>query len=84
MCLSDTQTDCVCEALAKRTSGDFNAIGMSSLGVTGRQRTKLTEALEVVNGQLEAEQVQKDVLQSASAKGSEYYLGVLLCALTHD
>lgn len=66
--LGDTEADSVREALTKGTSGDLDTIGVSSLGVTRGQGAELAEALEVVEGQLETEQVQEDVLQGATTK----------------
>lgn len=66
--LSDTETDSVCETLAKGTSGNLNTIGMADFGMSGGKRTELTEALQVIHRQLKAEKVQKDVLQCTSER----------------
>ena len=65
--LRDAETDCVRETLSEGTGGDFDAIGVACLGVTGSKRVELTEVLEVVKRELEAEEVEVDVLQGASA-----------------
>ena len=69
MRLRNTEADRVGEALAKRTGGDFNAIGVSSFGVTRGQRIKLAECLEIIDGQLVAEQMEEDVQKSTAARG---------------
>lgn len=76
--LGDTETDRVREALAERASGDLDTIGVSGLGVTRSERIKLTEVLEVVKRQLEAKEVEVDVLQSASAKRFERRSGIAI------
>lgn len=69
--LGNAQTDRIRKALAERTGGDLDAIGVASLGVTRGQRVELTEGLQVVKGQLEAEQMKENVLQSTSRKRLE-------------
>ena len=53
--LSDAKADAVCKALAKRAGGHLDTVGVTSLGMTGRQRIDLTELLQVVHGELVAE-----------------------------
>lgn len=64
--LSHGKTDGVGETLAKGTSGDLNAGGVVRLGVTGGLAVNLTEVLEVVHGEVIAEQVEQGVLQNAA------------------
>ena len=52
--------------LTERSGGDLNAVCDVGLGVTGCDRVHLTELLEVVHGDLEAGEVEEDVLQSAT------------------
>lgn len=66
MRLSNSEADCVGEALAEGAGGDFDTVGVTRLGVTGSEGIELTEALEVIEAQLEAEEVEDDVLQSAA------------------
>ena len=68
--LSNGETDSVRETLAKRASRDLNTIRMSSLRVTRGQGVNLTELLEVVQGELVAEEVEEDVLERATAPDS--------------
>ena len=64
--LSNGEADSVRETLAKRTSRDLNTIRVSSLRVTRGQGVNLTELLEVVQGELVAEEVEEDVLERAT------------------
>ena len=64
--LSNGETDSVRETLAKRASRDLNTIRVSSLRVTRGQGVNLTELLEVVQGELVAEEVEEDVLERAT------------------
>lgn len=80
--LGNGQTDGVRETLTKRSSGDLNTGGVVGLGVTGSDAVELlgesagtfhleinrayTEGLEVIQGQLVAEEVQQSVLQHAA------------------
>lgn len=66
LALSHGETDGVGETLAERTSGDLNAGGVVGLGVTGGLAVDLTEGLEVVHGEVIAEQVEQGVLQNAA------------------
>lgn len=66
MSLSNGETDSVRETLAKRTGRDLNTIRVSSLRVTRGQGVNLTELLEVVQGELVAEEVEEDVLERAT------------------
>ena len=66
--LGDTKTDRVGEALAERTGGDLDTIGMTSLWVTRGQGIELTEVLEVIERQLEAQKVKVDVLEGATTE----------------
>ena len=68
--MSNGETDSVRETLAKRTSRDLNTIRVSSLRVTRGQGVNLTELLEVVQGELVAEEVEEDVLKRATVSGS--------------
>ena len=70
VCLRDTETYAVGEALAERASSDLDAVGVTGFWVTGRQRSELTEVLEIVQGQLEAQKVEEDILESASGRKS--------------
>ena len=69
MRLGNTQTDCVCKPLAERTGSNFDTVSVTGFGVTRCQGFELAEVLQVVKGKLEAEEMQKNVLQSAAAKG---------------
>ena len=60
------QADSIRDALAKRTSGDFDTISVAGFGVTRSQRVDLTELLEVVQGQLVTQEMEQDVLKRAS------------------
>ena len=68
--MSDGETDSVRETLAKRASRDLNTIRVASLRVTRGQGVNLTELLEVVQGELVAEEVEEDVLERATAPDS--------------
>lgn len=67
VCLGNSETDGVREALTERTSSDLDAVGVTSLWVTRSQRVELTERLEVVKRQLEAKEVEEDILEGATA-----------------
>ena len=64
--LSHGETDGVGETLTERASGDLNAGGVVGLGVTRGLAVNLTEVLEVVHGEVIAEQVEQGVLQNAA------------------
>ena len=66
--LGDGKTDSVGESLTERTSSDLNTVSVACLGVPRRQRTDLTELLEVVHGELVAHEVEEDVLECATIK----------------
>jgi hypothetical protein len=69
--LSHGKTDGVGETLAERTSGDLNAGGVVRLGVTRGLAVDLTEVLEVVHGEVIAEQVEQGVLQNTAVAVGE-------------
>ena len=71
LALSHGETDGIGETLAERTSGDLNALGVVGLGVTGGDAVELTEVLEVVEGELVAEQVEQGVLQDTAVAVGE-------------
>ena len=58
MLFGNSHSHCVCEALAKRTCGDFNSGGVTSFGVAWRCRIPLTEILQVIESETPATQVQ--------------------------
>lgn len=43
-------------------------VGVARLGVTGRLRVELAELLEIVDGELVAQEMEEDVLQSATGQ----------------
>ena len=65
--LCNAEPDAVGKALSEGTSSDLDAISVSRFRMTWRERVELTEILQVVQRQLEAKQVQQDVLKSATA-----------------
>lgn len=67
MRLSNAQTDTIGETLAERTGGDFNTVSVSGFWVTGGQRVDLTEGLQVIHGELVTQEVEEDVLESATS-----------------
>lgn len=69
--LSHGETDGVGETLAERTSGDLNAGGVVGLGVAGGDAVDLTEVLQVVEGELIAEEVEQGVLQHTTVAVGE-------------
>ena len=71
VCLRDAETDSVGETLSKRTGGDFDAVGVAGFGVSWGQGTDLTEVLEIVQRQLEAEEVEEHILEGASDRRDE-------------
>jgi hypothetical protein len=64
--LSNGQTNSVGETLTQRTSGDLDTRGVVSLGVTGSDAINLSEALQVVHGDIVTEQVEESVLEHAT------------------
>ena len=68
VCLRDAETDSVGETLSERTGGDFDAVGVAGFGVTGSQRVELTEVLQVVHRELEAQEMKEDILKGASER----------------
>lgn len=66
VCLCDRKTHSVCEALAKRTGGDFNAGCIVGLWMTGSLAVHLTERLEIVDAEVVAKQVQQGILEHAA------------------
>ena len=69
--LRDTETDTVGESLSEGTSGDFDAVGVAGFGVSWGQGADLTEVLEIVQRQLEAEEVEEHILEGASDRRDE-------------
>lgn len=69
--LSHGKTNGVGETLAERASGDLNALGVVGLGVTGGDGVDLAEVLEVIDGELVAEQVQQRVLEHTAVAVGE-------------
>jgi hypothetical protein len=69
--LSHGETNGVGETLAERTSGDLNAGGVVGLRVTRSLAVDLTEVLEVVHGEVIAEQVEQGVLQDTAVAVGE-------------
>ena len=67
----DRQADAVGEALAERAGGQLDAGRQAVLGVAGRLAAPLAEALQVVERQVVAGQVQQAVQQHAAVAGGE-------------
>ena len=77
--LRDTETDAVGEALSKRAGGDLDTVSVAGLGVSWGQSADLTEVLEIVHRELEAEEVEEDILEGASERRDEenaFFCGV--------
>lgn len=66
VCLRNSETHGVCEALTKRSGGHFNTRCVVRLWVTWSLAVDLAESLEVVDGEVVAEEVQQSVLEHAS------------------
>ena len=66
MRLRNRDTNRVRKSLPERTSGDFNAVCVGRFRMSRSQRINLSERLEIVQGQLVAEEVEENVLESAS------------------
>jgi hypothetical protein len=66
LALGHGETDGVGETLAEGTSGDLNAGGVVGLGVTRGLGVDLAEVLEVVHGEVVAEEVEQGVLQNTA------------------
>ena len=83
VCLCDAQTDSVGETLAEGTSGDLNTIGVTGLWVARRQGIELAEIFEIVQGELEAQEVEENVLEGASGSGLRKRVFSLGLLFTH-
>ena len=70
--LGHRHADGVGDALAERPGGDLDAGDVAALGVAGRARAPLAEALQVLDRQVEAAQVRERVLQHARMPGAEH------------
>lgn len=64
--LSDGKTDSVGDTLAEGTSGNLNAVGNTRLGVAWGDTAELTEALQVIDGDLVSQEVKEGVLEGTA------------------
>jgi hypothetical protein len=72
--LGDRHADAVGEALAERPGGDLDAgrhVDAVALGVAGRQRAPLAEALDLVHRERVAREVQHAVEQHRAVAGTQ-------------
>ena len=66
VCLSDSKTDSIGEALSERSSRHLDTGRIVRLRVARRYAVDLAEVLEVVHAELVAEEVEEGILQHAS------------------
>jgi len=71
LALSHGETNGIGETLAERAGSDLDTLGVVGLGVTGGDAVNLAEVLEVVKGELVAEQVEQGVLQDTAVAVGE-------------
>jgi hypothetical protein len=69
--LGDGHADAVGEALAERAGRRLDALGVSVLGVAGRERAPLAEGLQVLDRQAVAGQIEQRVEQHAGVAGGK-------------
>ena len=73
MTLRNCHADGVGQALAERAGGGFDAGGVAMLGMTGRKRAELAEALDLLDRHLRvAEQIKQRVEQHRAVAGREH------------
>ena len=67
----DGHADAVAETLAQRAGGDFHAGGVPALGMARRFAAQLAEALQLIERQIVAGQMQQAVQQHGAVAGGE-------------
>jgi len=70
--LGHRQADRVGNSLAERAGGDLHAGHVTALGMAGRARAPLPEALQILDREVEAGQMSQRVLQDAGVTGREH------------
>lgn len=69
--------------LAERAGGDLDTVGHANLGVARGDRVKLAEVLEVVKRELEASEVEEDVLEGTTVPGVNNSSSFVIDNATH-
>ena len=69
--LGEAHADAVREALAERAGRHLDAFGVAELGMAGRRRLPLAEALQLLEREVVAGEVQRRVLEHARVAGAE-------------
>jgi hypothetical protein len=66
------------KANGTHSGGKLNTVGDVNLGVSGGSRSELSEGLEILHGDVVAEEVEHDVLESTSVETQERRRQVVL------